>query len=267
MTGATGQVGRLVVERLRTAGEKVRAVTRGSVEPGVETVRGDLREPDSLVGAFEGADRLYLFPVAETAREVVDLARRAGIERIVVLSSGAVTTGHDTDFHLPVEQAVEASGLEWTHVRPGAFAMNSLHLWGPSVRAGRTVIDPYPDQVDQPVHEADIADIAAAALLEDGHNGVAYTFVGPEQLSHRDQVAALEAAIGEPIQLPEVTAEQALEHYRRQGGWAAASAEFLFGGQPYSAEPGEPQPFVPRPSEFRARTYAEWARGHADDFR
>ncbi|GAA5705402.1 hypothetical protein Save01_06254 [Streptomyces avermitilis] len=76
-------------------------------------------QPESLADALEGVDRMYLFPVAETAWEVVPLAQQAGVRRIVVLSSGAVTTGFDSDFHSPVERAVEESGLEWTHVRPG----------------------------------------------------------------------------------------------------------------------------------------------------
>jgi uncharacterized protein YbjT (DUF2867 family) len=61
---------------------------------------------------------------------------------------------------LPAEQAVEASGLEWAHLRPGAFAANRLALWGPSIRAERVVRWPYPDEVGPPIHEADIAAVA-----------------------------------------------------------------------------------------------------------
>ncbi|MEU5692389.1 NAD(P)H-binding protein [Actinosynnema sp. NPDC020468] len=277
VTGATGHVGRLVVERLVEAGERVRAVTRdpdvARLPAGVEVVRADLAEPASVAAALENAERLYLFPVARTAREVVASAATAGVRRVVVLSSGAVTSGHDTTFHLPVERAVEESGLEWTHVRPGEFALNALHLWGPSIRARRVVLDPYPDQSGFPVHEADIADLAATALLEDGHHGVAYTLVGPHRISHREQVRAIADAIGHDITLNQVTADEALAHYRAQGGWAAAGAEFLFGfhtydGAPMSADP----PTAPAPSTARqataepTRTFAEWARDHADDF-
>ena len=102
---------------------------------GVQVVHGDLAEPGILTAGLAGADRLHLFPYPATAREVVDLARRAGVRRVTVLSSGSVTAGFDTDYQLPVEQAVEASGLEWTHLRPGEFAANRLALWGPSVRS------------------------------------------------------------------------------------------------------------------------------------
>ncbi|GAA3431194.1 NAD(P)H-binding protein [Kutzneria kofuensis] len=278
VTGATGHVGRLVVDRLRQAGEKVRVVTRNPARSpsGVEVVRADLLRPDTLDAAFRDADRLYLFPVPQTAREVVAAAGKAGVSRIVVLSSGAVTTGYDTTFHLPVERAVEESGLEWTHVRPGEFALNTLHLWGPSIRADRVVLDPCPDQAGSPVHEADIADVAAAALLEDGHAGNAYTLVGPQPVSHRDQVRAIADAIGHEITIRAVTADQALAHYRAQGGWAAANAEFLLGFQTYDGRSGSPAEQAPKPpaplptaehvTGRPARTYAEWARDHAGDF-
>jgi uncharacterized protein YbjT (DUF2867 family) len=62
----------------------------------------------------------------------------------VALSSGAVTGGFDTDFHFPVERAVEDSRLKWTHVRPGEFMLNKLWLWGPSIRAESVVYNPFP---------------------------------------------------------------------------------------------------------------------------
>lgn len=112
VTGATGNVGRNVVRRLVARGHDVRALTRGAragaFPDGVRVHEGDLTRPETLKDALEGVDALFLFPVAATAEEVVGMARTAGVRRIVVLSSGAVTTGFDTDFHLPVEQAVEA---------------------------------------------------------------------------------------------------------------------------------------------------------------
>src|SRR5918992_4673766 len=179
VTGASGTVGRSLVEQLARAGEPVRAMTRDPAATrfpaGVEVVHGDLADPGTLAAALAGADRLHLFPYPATAREVVDLAGRAGLRRVTVLSSGSVTAGFDTDYQLPVEQAVEASGLEWTHLRPGEFAANRLALWGPSIRAERVVRWPYPDEVGIPIHEADIAAVAVYALLEDGLAGRATT--------------------------------------------------------------------------------------------
>jgi uncharacterized protein YbjT (DUF2867 family) len=283
VTGATGNVGRRVVDRLVHAGVQVRALTRNpaaaGLPDGVEVVEGDLAKPETLEAAVEDVQRMYLFPSAATAREVVALAAAAGVRRIVVLSSGAVTTGDDDGFHLPVEQAVEASGLEWTHVRPGEFMLNKLWLWGPSIRAERVVRDPSPDFAWFPVHELDIADVATAALLQDGHAGAAYTLNGPELISHRDQVAAIAAAVGEDIRLEQVTPQQARELYLRQGGFAAANADFLTGFEDYGGAEADPaaieafdpstlppmptaEPVLGRP----ARTFAQWARDHAQDF-
>jgi uncharacterized protein YbjT (DUF2867 family) len=283
VTGATGSVGRNVVRRLVEAGAEVRALSRSprpaGLPEGVRAVAGDLTQPASLAGALEDVDRMYLFPVAETAREVVALARQAGVRRIVVLSSGAVTAGFDSDFHLPVERAVEESGLEWTHVRPGEFAMNKLALWGPSIRAEGVVRDPYPDAAGCPVHEQDIADVAALALLEDGHRGRAYTLNGPDTLTHRRQVELIAEAVGRPVRFDVVSREEAREHYREQGGFAAENADFLLGFEDYSGgetdlqalEELDPTAVGPSPTAEEAtgapaRTFAQWAHDHAREF-
>jgi uncharacterized protein YbjT (DUF2867 family) len=282
VTGATGSVGRSLVDQLLAAGEPVRAVTRDPAArfpAGVETHLGDLADPPSLRMVLAGADRLHLFPVPETAREIVAMAERAGVERVTVLSSGSVTAGLDTDYQYPVEQAVEASGMAWTHLRPGEFCANRLALWGPSIRAERVVRWPYPDEVGVPIHEADIAAVAVAALLAGGHAGRAYDMTGPEALTPRDQVRAIAAAIGEEVRLEVVTREEALDLLLRQGGWAAVNAPFLLGYEGFTA--GEEYPsfsdeelaamLVPLPTVERvtgrpARTFAEWADDHAEDF-
>ncbi|HEX3211311.1 MAG TPA: NmrA family NAD(P)-binding protein [Actinomycetota bacterium] len=242
VTGASGTVGRSLVSQLVQAGEPVRAMTRD--------------------------------PAA--AREVVDLAGRAGVRRVTVLSSGSVTAGFDTDYQLPVEQAVEASGLEWTHLRPGEFAANRLALWGPSVRAERVVRWPFPDEVGVPIHEADIAAVAVLALLEDGHAGRAYDMTGPATLSVRDQVAAIAAAIGADVRLDQVSRPEALRLLQEQGGWAAANGPFLLGYEGFSAGEEYPEiaadelaplPTVEQVTGRPARSFARWALDHAGDFR
>ncbi|TDD56672.1 NAD(P)H-binding protein [Saccharopolyspora elongata] len=280
ITGATGNVGRNVLRLVAAEGEQVRALTRdprAEFPAGVQAALGDLAAPDTLDAALRGVDRLFLFPVPQTARDVVDAAKRAGVRRIVVLSSGAVTGGFDTDFHLPVERAVQDSGLEWTHVRPGEFAMNKLALWGPSIRAEGVVRDPNPDVAWYPTHELDIAEVAAAALLSDGHAGRAYDVNGPDLLTYREQVRAIGDAIGREIRFEVIGRERARELYLAQGGFAAANADFLLGFEDYSGaaqDPAEAAEFdasaampTAEPVTGRARGFAEWARDHAADFR
>ena len=287
VTGATGQVGRHVVAQLAAADVPVRAMTRhpddfasatgAPVPAGVSVVRGDLLEPATL--PVDGATALFLFPEPRSARAVVARAVEAGVRRIVTLSSGAVTGGYDTDFQFPVEQAVEASGCEWTHLRPGEFASNTLRLWGPSIRAERVVRYHYPDWRGVPIHEADVAAVGVAALLSDGHHGRAYDLTGPSLLSPREQVRAISAALGEEVRFEEVTPAESREILKRQGGWAADNADFLTGFEAYSAsslpdmtteelaESIRPLPTVEEVTGRPARTFARWAVDHVADFR
>jgi uncharacterized protein YbjT (DUF2867 family) len=279
VTGATGHVGRHVVTQVLEAGHEVRALTRQPAAvfpPGAEVVRGDLLKAEEI--PFDGVSRMYLFPEPRTATEVVARAKAAGVERIVTLSSGAVTGGYDVDYQLPVEQAVEASGLEWTHVRPGEFASNSLRLWGPMIRADRVVRYPRPEAPSLAIHEADIAAVAVTALLSDGHAGRWYDLSGPELLTRRQQVAAIADALGEEVRYEEIGAEEAREVLRAQGGWAAENADFLLGFAEYSAggpsmedvdwsEVLVPLPTVEEVTGRPARTYAQWARDNAEAFR
>lgn len=283
VTGASGGVGRGVTEGLLAAGVQVRALARDparvGLPVGVEVVAGDLTQPASLDAVLEGVERMYLFPVPATAREVVAAAERAGVRRIVTLSSGAVSAGYDTVHHLPVEQAVEAAAVEWTHVRPGEFALNKVALWGPDIRAARVVRHPAPEAIWCPVHEQDVADVAVAALLEGGHHGVAHTLNGPP-ISLRDQARALAAALGQEIRFEKVTPQQARQRYRELGGFAAAAADFLLGFVDYAGNPTDPyamthfdltafgpQPTVHDITGATPRTFAQWARDHAADFR
>jgi uncharacterized protein YbjT (DUF2867 family) len=272
VTGATGNVGRLVVQGL--TGE-VRAMTRNpdksNFPAGVEVVQGDLDDPDGL--PFDGVEKLYLFAHPPTAQAVVDQAVKAGVRRIVTLSSGAVTYGYDTGHHLPVEQAVEASGVEWTHLRPGEFAVNKIDLWGRSIRVDGTIVHPDPDAFGQPIHEADIADVAIRALTEDGHAGRAYNLSGPPRITQREMAAAIGEAIGRELRFVDVTTEEALAYYVSLG-WPEEIARYILGLGGY--EGGEPDDFadyefVVSP-DFEAvtgrpyRAFAQWARDHAADF-
>lgn len=268
VTGATGMVGRHVVEQLLTVGAEVRALSRrpeGAALPaGVEVVGGDLDEPKTLAFALDGVDQMYLIATGDT-RQVVDLAKRAGVRRVVVLSSA--TAGFDDgtgDSHRAAERAVEDSGLEWTHVRPGMFAGNLLD-WAEMIRAGGVVKAPYDAARQAPVHEVDIAAVAATALVSDGHHGKIYTLSGPEALTKAEQVAAIGAGIGRDIRFEELTPEQWREHVGEElPGFVIDWLLGLWANTVDNPEPVLPtvQQVIGRP----ARTVTEWAADHAQDF-
>ena len=99
--------------------------------------------------------------------------------------------------------------MSWTHVRPGMFMTNTLS-WAPSIRTGDVVRQPYPAATAAPIHEADIAAVAVAALLDpERHAGAAYALSGPEALSQLDRVRILAEVLGRPVRFEEQSRDQA----------------------------------------------------------
>ncbi|QNS09309.1 NAD(P)H-binding protein [Streptomyces xanthii] len=274
VTGATGSVGRHVVDRLLAENVTVRALTRdpaaARLPAQAEVFAGDLTDPASVTDALRGVDKLYLFPVPETAREIVAAARDAGVRHIVVLSSSSVLDesgdNHSGEHHRAVEEAVRASGLTWTFVRPDEFATNVLWKWGHSVRAEGVVRAPYGDAPRVLIHEKDVAAVAAAALLDDErHAGQAYVLTGPEAITQRDQVAAIAAAVGQPVAFEEITPDQAREQMGR--AMPAPVVEMVLGYLADAvAHPPTPVDTVERITGRPALTFAQWAADHADAF-
>ncbi|MFI7306329.1 NAD(P)H-binding protein [Micromonospora aurantiaca] len=270
VTGATGNVGREVVRHLCAAGVPVRAVSRNpaaaDLPPEVEVVQGDLLRPETLEKAFDGITAMHLFPEPETAAAVVDLARRKGVRRIVVLSSEAVTDNPDDGYHRVVEKAVEESGLEWTHVRPGEFALNKRDTWSAAIRSG-TVRLAFPEAKGVPIHETDIGAVAATALREDGHSGKVYRPTAEQTTTHREQVEAIAEAVGKPVTIEVITPEQEKEDLLGIG-WPDDLVEYIQAYQrQWTVTPPEARTDVSTVTGRPARTFAEWARDHADDFR
>jgi uncharacterized protein YbjT (DUF2867 family) len=223
-----------------------------------------MTQPESLQAAFQGVDRMYLFPVPETASAVLQMAKTAGVQRVVTLSSVAASYaagGMSGDHHRAVEQAVEASGLSWTHLRPGEFMSNTLN-WAPSIRDERVVREPYGSATSAMVHESDIADVAVAALLEEGHFGAKYVMTGREKLSKIERVAIIGDVLGWDIKFEELTTEQARALWKTWGVPDAA-VEWLIQPPKGDAVVGPTmEQVVGRP----ARTFAEWVADHGADF-
>ncbi|MFI0469049.1 NAD(P)H-binding protein [Saccharopolyspora sp. 5N102] len=273
VTGATGNVGRRVVDRLLAAGTQVRALTRRPEAAGlpgdVEVLRGDLADSDALAKALAGVDSVFLFPVPEGIEAFVERAKAAGVRRVVVLSSKAVEFADGNaigERHRVIEEAVEAGGFEWTFLRPGAFATNTL-AWADSIRTEGVVREPFVDAQQTPIHEDDIAAVAATALLEDGHAGAAYALSGPEALTVREQVQAISAAIGREVGLEEQTLEQARAHMVAEGVPEAIVDALLSYGAQNVENAAPPVRTVEQVTGRPARTFAQWAVDHADDFR
>src|SRR5690349_4197989 len=162
VTGATGNVGRKVLEALLAGGHAVRALSRSpqdAVWPAeVDIVGGDLSDPAALDAALAGVDSVFLFAAPGTGPTFVAAARRAGVRRVVLLSSGAVDDDADEQdgpiaaYHAEIERALRGSGLAWTFLRPDVFAANSL-MWAGQTRGGDVIRGAYAGAASAPVHE------------------------------------------------------------------------------------------------------------------
>ncbi|GGP44055.1 NAD(P)H-binding protein [Saccharothrix coeruleofusca] len=277
VTGATGAVGGQVVAQLRASGTPVRALVRdpgsAALPDGVDVRRGDLLAPETVAAAAEGADVAFLmwpFPTTDVVPAVLDALARH-VRRVVFLSSGAVRDDLEEQenaigaWHAEVERAIERSGLEWTFLRPHAFATNTL-AWAPQIRDGDVVRGVYGAAAMPLLHEADIAAVAVRALVEGGHVGKRYVLTGPEALTQAEQVRVIGEAIGRPLRWEEITPEAARQRMLDQ--WPAAVVDVMLGAQArLVAEPGPRTSTVEEVTGVPARTFREWATDHAADFR
>jgi uncharacterized protein YbjT (DUF2867 family) len=261
VTGATGNVGRHVVAGLRAAGAEVRALSRTE---GQGLVRGDLTDPDRLRTVLAGVDQVFLLwpgPSAagiEAAVDTITLQAR----RVVYLSAMSAENG----FWGVVEKAVAATAEEWTFLRAGGFATNTLG-WAGMIRDSGTVSWPYGAAARSLVHERDLADVAIRALLEDGHVGRTYELTGPAAVTQAEQVRLIGEAIGRELRWVELPSGIARDQLLREWGDPA----FVDSALTYWASlVDRPEPVtdtVERVTGHPARTFAQWARDHADDFR
>lgn len=205
VTGGTGRTGARLARRLTERGVRVRIGSRRAPVP------FDWHDSSTWASALEGVRAAYLcyspdlaFPgVPEVIAGLAEAAVEAGVQRLVLLS------GRGEDGARAAEDAVRASGLEWTVLRCSWFAQNfSEHfLLGP-VRRGRLLL-PADGAITEPfVDLEDLAEVAADALTGDRHLHRVLELTGPRLLSLHQVAAELSAATGRPIEFVPCTPEQ-----------------------------------------------------------
>ncbi len=277
VTGATGRVGRVVVDQLLGAGVPVRALTRrpaaARLPAAVEVVSGDLTVPESLDAGLQGVSTVFLVWTAPPATAPAVIGRLATHARRVVFLSSPHRTPHPffqqpnpmAVLHADIERLIAASGLASTIIRPGMFASNVLNWWAAQIRAGDVVRWPYGAAETAPIDERDIAAVAARALYEDGHAGGDYVLTGPESLSQAEQVSIIGAAIGRRIQFEELSPED----FRRETAdrWPRPVVDMLLAA--WGATIGRPAFVTSTVADVLGsppRTFRQWAADHAAAF-
>ncbi|MFE1318286.1 NAD(P)H-binding protein [Kitasatospora phosalacinea] len=222
--GGTGTTGRRVARRLTALGRPVRTASRTAsrTAPRADSRAGggghrlDLDDPAGWAPALDGARALYLVEPdlrpgtdrRERLPLLVDRAVAAGVRRLVLLSAYGVDEADDSHPLKAAERAVQDSGVDWTILRPGWFAQNfSETFWRPAVLSGLLAL-PTGDGRTPFVDAEDIAEVAAAALAEDGdrHAGRAYRLTCPRAIASGEAAALISAATGRTVRHQDVTA-------------------------------------------------------------
>jgi NAD(P)H dehydrogenase (quinone) len=237
VTGASGFFSGLTAEMLlaRLSPDEVILITRDPEgvapklrESGAIIRAADFEQPDSLRGAFDGADRALVMSVdhnvtphrVEAHRAAFQAAADAGVKHIAFPSMPRVDEDHPTDtyaFEYPEsEKVLEELGVDWTVLQNAPYAEGLIPRGAMAVGSGRLTSNAGDGQT-APVSHADCAAVAVSVLLDDGHAGKTYVVTGPE-LYTQAQLADLFAEIsGKPVELAEVGDDEHGEILRQAG--------------------------------------------------
>jgi uncharacterized protein YbjT (DUF2867 family) len=279
VTGATGTVGRPLIEQLCERGLPVRAVVHRagpeSLPAGVDTVECDLSEPQGLAHALKGAAALFVHPraVSTAAPALLELAAKQGVQRVVALS--AINVDDDLthqpsrlngDRNKEVEDAVARSGLPWVSVRAGSFAFSISSVWAAQIRGGSDVVcGPYGNFAEAVIHEHDLAAVIAAALCDSRMVG-RIPVTGPQALTYTQMVTTIGEVIGRPLRYEEISPAEATKKMVSQGIPQAFVEALMARYRRDIEQPVDVTDNVTKILGRPAKTYAEWVADHAGLF-
>ena len=227
VTGSPGNIGTPLAQHLLRQGRKMRLMVRNPKKQdqvladlqsgGAEIVQGDFADPGSLAHCFAGVESAFLLvPVALETEEwkgnFVRAAEQNGVERIVNLSvSGATSTTpiHLFRMHWQAEQTLESSGIAWTHLQPTDLARFNIRSILPTVEGQGAFYSSVGEGRVALVDEEDVAEVAAAVLTEDGHEGKKYVLTGPKAVSYPEIADALANKLGKPVKYIDIEPAEA----------------------------------------------------------
>ncbi len=206
--GGRGKTGRRVSERLEERGLPVRVGSRSGKPP------FDWENPDTWAPALEGVESVYVsyYPdiaipgAVEAVRSFTELAVRNGVRRLVLLSGRGEEESQSAEVAL--REVGDEAGVEWTIVRCAWFDQNFDENYLLEPILGGEVALPSGDVPEPFVDAEDIADVAVAALTEDGHAGKLYELTGPRLLTFAEAVEEIAKASGREIRFVPVSLEE-----------------------------------------------------------
>ena len=282
VTGATGNVGSLLIPNLTSLGADVRALVRDESkaqalkDAGVEVVVGDLDRPDTLDAAFRGVDKVFLITPPNPNQVIqtkngIDAAKRTGNPYIVRLSAGAVrgmpgALPRISAQHAETDGMLEASSLPYNIIKPHNFMQGTM-MAAQTVASEGVIYMAVKDGKIGMIDVRDIVEVAVKVLTEEGHEGKAYTLTGPESISLHDVATGLSKAIGKQVNYVNVPLEAARQGMVGMGlpEWVAdAFGEYMTA---FSEGYGDfTTPDVENVTGHPARSYETFARDFAQVF-
>jgi uncharacterized protein YbjT (DUF2867 family) len=230
VTGATGNVGRAVLNELAREPVPIRALVRDPsrlviAARNVEVMGGDIHDEASLQRAFQGVEAAFLASafsprMAELHLKCVMAAKAAGVSRIVQLS------GVGADKHVccaralrwlgQIENATQEANIGVTHLRP-TFFMQNLFKFASSIAQHGVIAGPFRSSKWTFVDARDVGAVGARAMLDPAHAGKAYTVTGNESLTYQEVAEKLSKVLGKPIRYTDITANEARGRLQASG--------------------------------------------------
>ena len=277
VTGATGNIGRHLVATLAERGADVRAFARSSPDvlpDGVTFFAGDLAEPSSLAPALDDVDAAFLLWPQATAvghAPTVELLA-ARVRRIVYLSSLTIRDDEDalahpmTAIHADIERLIASSGAEHVFLRAGRFHSNA-RFWAPAIREQGGVRLPYPRAGRAPIHERDLAAVAAVALLEPSRAHERIVVTGPEVVTDADALATIAEVAGVRADVVEISPEEARRDLLEGGAPADLADAALAYWELLTREPEPVTSAVEDLTGSVPASFGAWVAENADVFR
>lgn len=230
VVGGTGTIGSEVVRLLKAENAPFQALVRdpakadGLKAQGVETVAGDLRQPETLPEALQGAEKVFvvtpLVPDQVQMRaNLIAAAKTAGVKH-VVMSTG-IGAAPDAPvqigrWHGENQKQLQESGMAWTFVQPGFFMQNLL-IYAEAIREKGEFYMPLGEGKVSWIDARDIAAVAAKALTEPGHENQAYPVTGPEALSGAELGTILTEIAGHTVNYVPISLDQAKQAMTSMG--------------------------------------------------
>jgi uncharacterized protein YbjT (DUF2867 family) len=223
VTGASGNIGGRVAQRLIERGERPRVLTRNAdkvlarLGARAEIIAGDPDDRLQLSAAMRGVEAAFLLSAGPELVRLdalaAEAARDAGVRRLVKLSALGARAKSDSPtavalWHAQGEAAIQASGVPYTFLQPVGFMSNALE-WARSIKTQRVVRASTGEGRIAMIHPDDVADVAVEALTTSTHEGQALVITGPQALSYAEMVSKLSAAIDQPLSFEAISDERA----------------------------------------------------------